>query len=230
MTTVAIQKRPRTIRIALGLGAVAALIPLAWLDVAKPQPGLLLSWLAAMLLYLLQWPRPRGLIHWRPSRWLVAGLAAYGLILFAGFCWVYGNWRFAVTGDSLLFYNVGKQVVLGQVNPLNVKGVFEQCTVVQGALQNVFMLVSVSVFAHRLGNVLSSALIVIAAALFAAQTSSVTAALLLGVFLPANSVFQLFTLISYPNLSGVLPYYAASISAARTASVHARRATPDRCG
>ncbi len=206
---VVIPQRRRAVRLLFLVGSLAALTPLTRLNVAQPQPLLFFSWLAAMLLYLLQWPRPRGLLRRRPSRWLLIGLAVYVLILFAGFCRVYDNWRFAVTGDSLLFYAVGEQVVLGQVNPLNVTGVFEQCTIVQGALQNVFMLVSVSVFAHRLGNLLWHTLIVISAALFAAQTSSATAAVLLGVFLPANSVFQLFTLISYPNFSGVLPYYAA---------------------
>ena len=201
-------RRATGVHLAIAAACVACVVPLLWLDTAKPQPWLYFSWLAAMLLYLLQWPRPRGLIRWHPSRSLLAALGLYAVALFIGFCFIYDNWRFAVTGDSLLFYDIGERIVEGHVNPLSVRGVFDQCTVVQATLQNVFMLVSESLFAHRLGNVLASALIVIAAALFAAQTSSATAAVLLGLFLPLNSVFLVFTLISYPNLSGLLPYYA----------------------
>jgi hypothetical protein len=54
-------------------------------------------------------------------------------------------------------------------------------------------------------------LIVIVAALFTAQTSSGTAAVLLAFFLPLQSVFATFTLISFPNLEGLLPYYAVYV-------------------
>jgi hypothetical protein len=201
-------RRP-LVRVAFALACALALLPLAWLDLSRPQPLLYLSWLAAMALYVLQWPRPRGLMRWRPSRWLLATFGAYACALFVGFCFIYDNWRFAVTGDSLLFYEVGERILHGRVNALSLRGVFEQCTVIQATLQNAFMHLSESLFAHRLGNLFTSTMIVAAAALFVAQTGSATAAVLLGLFLPLNSVFLVFTLISYPNLSALLPYYAA---------------------
>jgi hypothetical protein len=202
------QTRPRLLRLALALGCIAALLPLYSLDPRQRQIGLTFSWLAAMLLYLLQWPRPR--MTWRPSRWLLIALAAYAAILFVAFCSVYDGWRWAATGDSLQFYGIGEELARGNpaMNPLGARGVFEQCTVVQAALQNVFMHFSQSLFAHRLGNLLTSSLIVLSAAWLAAQTSGATAAVLVAVFLPVNHVFDVFTLLSLPNLSGVLPYYA----------------------
>ena len=201
---------PRWIRIVLGIGCVAALAPLAWLDPGKRQMGLYFSWLAAMVLYLLQWKVPRGVVQWRPSRLLIATLIAYGLVLFVGFCAVYDNWRWAVTGDSLLFYGIGEELARGNpaINWLGAQGVFEQATVVQATLQNAFMNINVSLFTHRLGNLLTSTLLVLAAAGFAAEASGATAGVLLGLFLPLNWVFAEFTLISLPNLSAVLPYYA----------------------
>ncbi|MBI4518067.1 MAG: hypothetical protein HY699_19865 [Deltaproteobacteria bacterium] len=201
----------RVLRAGCRFGWPVALLPLAWLDPDHRQVGLLLSWLAAQALYLLQWPRPRGLIRWRAPLALRLALVAYAAALLVIFCLVYDNWRWAATADSLNFYEIGAEMVRGNpdINPLGARGIFEQCTVVQATLQNAFMYLSPSLFAHRLGNLLTSALLVLAASAFAGQTSGATAGLLMALFLPLNSVFAVFTLISYPNLSGVLPYYAA---------------------
>jgi len=199
------------VRTVLAGACIGALIPLAWLDPHQRQLPLYFSWLAAMVLYLLQWRRPRGVIRWHPSPWLLAGLGLYGLTLFALFCEVYGNWRWALTGDSLYFYGIGEELARGNpaIGWLNVVGVFEQATVVQATLQNAFMHIWPTLFGHRLGNLLTSTMVVGFAALLAGETSGATAAVLLGLFLPLNRVFATFALISYPNLSGVLPYYAA---------------------
>lgn len=202
--------RPPALRASIAVACVATLVPFHRLNLQESQLWLLLCWLAAMALYPLQWPLPRRRALARPSAWLLASLATFALTLFAAFCLVYDNWRWAVVGDSLDFYTIGSGLVHGRVSPFKIGGVFQQCTVTQATLQNMFMFVSESLFAHRLGNLLTSTLLVLAAARFAAQTSSFTTAVLLGLFLPLNSVFAFLTLISYPNLSGVLPYYAAS--------------------
>lgn len=203
------KSRPWPVRVLLAVACVATLVPFYRLNLQQSQLWLLLCWLAGMALYLFQWPLPgrRGLA--RPSPWLVAGLAAFALTLFGAFCLVYDNWRWAVVSDSLDFYSMGSGLVHRRVNPFQIGGVFQQCTVTQAALQNMFMFVSESMFTHRLGNLLTSTLLVLAAARFAAQTTSSTTGVLVGLFLPLNSVFAFLTLISYPNLSGVLPYYAA---------------------
>jgi hypothetical protein len=199
--------RPAWFRIVAAVGCAAALVPVLRMDLARPEFVTLFCWLAAMILYLMQWPRPRGILRWQPSPWLLAGLAAYALALFIAFCFVHDNWRWAVTGDSLSFYEKGRSLAAGTEHPLSVRGVFEQCTVIQATLQSAFMFISPTLFAHRLGNLLTSTLIVIAAALFAAQTSGAVAAILLALLLPVHSVFATFTLISYPNLTGLLPYW-----------------------
>jgi hypothetical protein len=206
-------QRSRRMRLCLAAGTVAALLPFFWFDADHRQVGVFASWLTAMVLYLLQWPRPRGLLRWRPSRWLLAALAAYALGLFVIFCLIYDNWRWASTGDSLYFYMLGEDLVRGNParNWLSVRGVFEQYTVVQTTLQSVFMHLSLTLFAHRLGNAFTSTLLVIAASLFAGLTSGATAAVLVGLFLPVQYVFAAYTMLSYPNLTGVLPYYAAYV-------------------
>jgi len=203
--------RPRAVRLRLALGCLIALVPLAWLDPEHRQMLPLAGWLTSMLLYLLLWPRPRSSPRWRPPAGLVIVFSTYVVVLFVAFCFIYDNWRWATTGDSLGFYQIGEEIAQGNtwINPLNVQGVWQQFTVVQATLQNAFMNVSISLFTHRLGNLLTSLLLVIAAASLARQTSGTTAAVLVALFLPLNSVFDVFTLVSYPNLSGVLPYYAA---------------------
>lgn len=205
----AIAGRAWRVRAPILFACVSALLPVAWLDLAEPQLWLAPCWLAGMALYLLQWPLPRRSGLTRPSGRLLAALLAFAAALFVAFCLVYDNWRWAVTGDSLDFYTMGSALVHGRVNPFKIGGVFQQCTVTQAALQNMFMFVWESSFTHRLGNLLTSTLLVLAAARFAAQISSRTTAVLFGVFLPVHSGFVYFTMISYPNLSGVLPYYAA---------------------
>jgi hypothetical protein len=200
------QRDPRFI---FAVACFLLLVPVLRVDIWTPEFITFFCWLGAMACYLLVWPRPRGLLTWRPSPWLLATLAVYALALFAAFCAVYADWRWAVTGDSLTFYQKGPDLIARRVHPLNVRGAHEQCTVIQATLQNAFMHISPTLFAHRLGNLLTSALIVIAAALFAAETSSAVAAVLLALFLPVHSVFATFTMISYPNLSALLPYYAA---------------------
>ena len=204
-------RRRRLSQSALALGCLIALVPLAWLDPEHRQLLPLAGWLAAMVLYLLLWPRPRSSPRWRPPPGLVIIFSAYAVVLFIAFCFIYDNWRWATTGDSISFYQIGEEIAQGNtwINPLNVRGVWQQFTVVQATLQNAFMNICISLFTHRLGNLLTSALLVIAAASLARQTSGATAAVLLALFLPLNSVFDVFTLVSYPNLSGVLPYYAA---------------------
>ncbi len=201
----------RTRQLALGIGCVVALVPLGWLDPEHRQMLPLAGWLSAMVLYLLLWRHPRQPGRRCPPAGLTFLFCVYAIVLFVAFSFVYNNWRWATTGDSLSFYQIGEEMAQGNtwINPLSVGGVWHQFTVVQAAAQNAFMNVSISLFTHRLGNLLTSALLVIAAASLACQTSGAKAAVLLALFLPLNSVFDVFTLVSYPNLSGVLPYYAA---------------------
>ena len=79
---------PRAVRLALALGCLIALVPLAWLDPEHRQLLPFAGWLAAMVLYLLLWPRPHSSPRWQPP----AGLSWAGQRTLAIFVIAIGLW------------------------------------------------------------------------------------------------------------------------------------------
>jgi hypothetical protein len=201
-----------------------------WFDPETPQWLVEALWLGALGLWVRVVKDLSGgrLLDLHLERREVAPIVVVTVLLAAAWLPFYDNWRWAYTGDSVAWFDIGRAPAarhrLG-MSLLSLRGVDENFTYLHGiAFNGLMFLFGPTLFWHRVGKLVVSCLSLTAIYAFFTLTLGRWWATAVVIGTAANYVWLWFSFVSYPHIDSFIFYFLSL-----TAGVLIAR-QPDRLG